>query len=118
MMNPMMYNFNYMKGKGKGKGDGKGSKGDGKAGGGKKGKGNRGKAAKDGKGPSQGVPAKSCNCCGSEDHLKKDCWHKEKQCSRCLRYGHLEKMCVADLDADAARQKKKSVKDTKKDQED
>ena len=115
----MMFNFDYLKGKGAMGGKGKGLKGGGKVGGGKKGKGNRGgKAAADRKGPSQSDPAISCKCCGSEVHVKKDCWHKEKQCSRCLRYGHLVKMCSADLDADALRQKKKSIKDANKDQVD
>jgi cellular nucleic acid-binding protein len=34
-----------------------------------------------------------CNCCGSTDHLKKDCPHTDKECGICGKIGHLKAKC-------------------------
>ena len=38
--------------------------------------------------------SQSCNICGKNNHMEKDCWHKDKpQCYYCKKFGHLEKNC-------------------------
>lgn len=39
--------------------------------------------------------AKQCSCCGSSDHLKVDCPHKDKRCDICGKTGHLKSKCNA-----------------------
>ncbi|KAH7688421.1 Zinc finger CCHC-type protein [Dioscorea alata] len=37
---------------------------------------------------------KSYNICGKDNHLEKDCWHKDKpKYHHCKKFGHIEKYC-------------------------
>lgn len=83
------------KGKGKGWQESKGGKGWGKKGG----KGGQPVAHSGGKG--QGSTKGKCRCCGSTEHSKPQCPHKEKGCSKCGKKGHIESTCWSERRAQA-----------------
>ena len=36
-----------------------------------------------------------CKCCGMLGHAKQECRHRYKECSGCIKKGHLRKVCHA-----------------------
>ena len=36
-----------------------------------------------------------CYCCGRVNHQKRDCWHRDKTCTKCGVKGHLSRVCNA-----------------------
>ena len=40
---------------------------------------------------------KMCNCCGSADHLEKECPRKKEKCEKCGKVGHIEARCHSNV---------------------
>ena len=50
--------------------------------------------------PAAGQPQAQdmlCKCCGKSNHVKSDCYHRDKQCDNCGKTGHLKGVCNSPL---------------------